>query len=79
MQTVDEALKLLKRQAELEASMKQAGGIRNSAEQELHILQRKLKEFPEAIQAVVQAAHGLRRPVADISARDVESWATSGE
>jgi len=35
MQTVDEALNLLKRQAELEAAMKHPGGIRITEEQEL--------------------------------------------
>jgi hypothetical protein len=77
MQTVDEALNLLKRQAELEAAMRQPRGIRITAEQELHVVRRRLNDFPEAIKAVVQAAHALRRPVTEVSAHDVESWAAT--
>jgi len=56
METVNEALGLLRRQAELEAAMKQAGGIRLTEEQELLLLQRRLVSYPQATQAVMQAA-----------------------
>ncbi|MDP9087741.1 MAG: hypothetical protein M3O26_03250 [Pseudomonadota bacterium] len=75
MQTVNEALELLKRQAELETAMKQVDGIRITEEQELHVVRRRIAQFPEAVRAVVQAAHGLRRPVNEVTADDVESWA----
>lgn len=75
MQTVNEALGLLKRQAELETAMKQVGGIRITEEQELHVVRRRIAQFPEAVRAVIQAAHGLRRPVTEVTADDVESWA----
>ena len=78
MQTIDETLTLLKRQAELETAMKQAGGIRITEEQELHVVRRQLQQFPEAMQAVIQAAHALRRPITEVTAHDVESWATTG-
>jgi len=29
------------------------------------------------MKAVVQAAHALRRPIAEVTARGVESWATT--
>jgi hypothetical protein len=74
MQTVSEALDLLKRQAELETAMRQPGGIRITEEQELHVVRRRLAQFPEAKRAVVEAAHALRRPVSEVSAREVESW-----
>jgi hypothetical protein len=77
MQTVDEALNLLKRQSELEQAMKQPGGIRITEEQELHVVRRRLTEFPEAMRAVIQAAHALRKPVSNLSATDVESWANN--
>lgn len=77
MQTVNEALTLLKRQAVLEIAMKQAGGIRITEEQELHVVRRRLAEFPEATRAVLQASHALRRPVSELNANDVEDWATS--
>jgi DNA-directed RNA polymerase specialized sigma24 family protein len=76
MQTVSEALDLLKRQAELEAAMRQPGGIRVTEEQELHAVRRRLAQFPEAMRAVVEAAQALRRPVSEVSAREVESWAS---
>ena len=75
MQSVDEALRFLKRQAELEAAMKQRGGIRIIEEQELHLVRRRLAESPETTQAVVQAARALRRPIRDLTAREVELWA----
>jgi hypothetical protein len=77
METVNEALVLLKRQAELEAAMRQPGGIRITEEQELHLVRRRLENFPEAMRAVIQAAHGLRRPVTEVTADEVRSWATA--
>jgi hypothetical protein len=56
MQTVDEALNLLKRQAELEKAMRQRGGIRVIEEQELHTVRRQLDEIPEAMRAAIQAS-----------------------
>jgi len=75
METVNEALGLLRRQAELEQSMKESGGIRITEEQELLVLKRRLASYPQAMHAVVQAAHALRRPVTEVTAEDVESWA----
>jgi hypothetical protein len=77
MQTVDEALNLLKRQAALEIAMRQPGGVRVTEEQELHVVRRRLQEFPQASQAVIEAAHALRRPVTDVTADEVERWATT--
>ena len=66
---------LLKRQAEIENAMKNPGGIRITEEQELHLIRRQLQQFPEVMQAVIQAAHALRRPIAELTAQDVEMWA----
>ena len=77
MHTVDEALNLLKRQAELEAAMKNPRGIRIREEQELRVVRRQFQQFPESVQAVVQAAHALRRLVSDVSADDIVSWAAA--
>jgi hypothetical protein len=41
------------------------------------VLRRRLLEFPEASQAVIEAAHALRRPVTDVTADEVERWATT--
>jgi len=75
MQSVDEALRLLKRQAELETAMKQRGGIRIIEEQELHWVRRRLADAPEAARAIVEAAHGLQRPIDELSASEVRLWA----
>jgi hypothetical protein len=75
METVNEALGLLRRQVELEMAMKQPGGIRITEEQELLVLRRRLASYPQATQAVVQASHALRRPIAEVTVEDVESWA----
>jgi hypothetical protein len=77
MDTVNEALDLLRRQAELEAALKRPGEFRITEEQELHVLRRRLANFPEAMRAVIQAAHALRRPVTEVTASDVESWAST--
>jgi hypothetical protein len=47
-----------------------------SEEQELYLLRRRLAAFPEALQAVIEAAHALRRPVTEVTAEEVTSWAT---
>ncbi|MGO8830710.1 MAG: hypothetical protein ACLQT5_15830 [Steroidobacteraceae bacterium] len=57
--------------------MKLPGGIRITEEHELHVLRRRLAAFPEAMQAVIQAAHALRRPIGDLSVADVEAWAST--
>lgn len=75
MQSVDEALRLLKRQAELETAMKQRGGIRIIEEQELHLVRRRLADAPEAARAIVEAAQALRRPIDELSANEVRMWA----
>jgi hypothetical protein len=36
-----------------------------------------LFEHSEASQAVIEAAHALRRPVTDVTADEVEPWATT--
>jgi hypothetical protein len=76
METVNETLGLLKRQAELENAMKEPGGIRITEEQELRLVRQRLTKFPEAMRAVLQAAHALRRPVTQLSATDVEQSAS---
>jgi hypothetical protein len=77
METVNEALDLLRRQAEFETAMKRPGEFRLTEEQELHVVRRRLANFPEAMRAVLQAAHALRRPVTEVTASDVESWAST--
>jgi hypothetical protein len=47
VEKVNEALSLLRRQAELKQSMKEAGGIRITEEQELLVLKRRLAIYPQ--------------------------------
>jgi hypothetical protein len=77
IQTVEEALTLMRRQAVLEAAMKRPGGVRVTEEQELHVVRRRLTEFPDATRFVQEAAHALRRPIGELSASDIERWANS--
>jgi hypothetical protein len=75
MQTINDAIRLIRRQADLEAAMRKPGGIRITEEQELVMLKRRLAEYPEAALAVMQAAHAMRKPVTAVTAREVEAWA----
>jgi hypothetical protein len=77
MEPLHEALRLIKRQAELENAMRRPGGIRVTEERELHQLRDTLTRFPAAVTAILEAASRMRRPVDTISAEDVERLATS--
>jgi hypothetical protein len=73
MQTVEETLKLLKRQLELETAIRQ-GRLSDRRRPRALRVTATLGRNPEAIRAVLQASHALRRPVSDIGPHDVESW-----
>jgi hypothetical protein len=77
MEPLHEALRLIKRQSELENAMRRPGGIRITEERELHQLRGALTRFPAAVNAIMEAASRMRRPVDTISAEDVESVTTS--
>jgi hypothetical protein len=53
VESINEALGLFTRQAELERAMRQPGGARVIEEQELQAVRRKLAALPEAMQRVV--------------------------
>jgi hypothetical protein len=72
MEPLHEALRLIKRQAELESAMRRPGGIRITEERELLQLRTALTQFPVAVTAIMEAASRMRRPVDTISAEDVE-------
>ena len=73
MEPLHEALRLIKRQAELEIAMRRHGGIRITEERELHQLRDALSRYPAALSAIMEAASRMRRPIDTISADDVES------
>jgi hypothetical protein len=68
-----EALRLIKRQAELENAMRRPGGIRVTEERELFQLRHALTQYPVAFSAIVEAAARTRRPVDTISIDDVQA------
>jgi hypothetical protein len=67
-----EALRLIKRQTELENAMRRPGGIRVTEERELFQLRHALAQYPAAVTAIVEAASRMRRPIDTISLEDVE-------
>lgn len=71
MEPLNEALDLLKRQAELEAGLRQPGGIRITEERELYALRDRLQRYPHAVAAILQTAHSLNRPVDTLQPQDV--------
>jgi hypothetical protein len=77
MEPLHEALRLIKRQAELEAAMRRPGGIRVTEERELFQLRSALTQFPAAVKAIVEAASLMRRPVETISAEDIDRISSS--
>jgi hypothetical protein len=73
MEPINEALELLKRQAELETGLRHAGGIRVTEERELYALRERLQRYPQAVTAILQAARNLHRPVDTLQPHDVRS------
>jgi hypothetical protein len=67
-----EALRLIKRQTELENAMRRPGGIRVTEERELFQLRHALTQYPAAVTAIIDAAARTRRPLDTISIGDVE-------
>ena len=67
-----EALRLIRRQTELENAMRRPGGIRVTEERELFQLRHALTQYPAAVSAIIEAAARMRRPVDTISCDDVE-------
>jgi hypothetical protein len=77
VEPLHEALRLIKRQAELEIAMRRPGGIRITEERELLQLRDALTQYPAAVSAIMEAASRMRRPVDTISAEDVEPLTNS--
>ncbi len=73
MEPLHEALRLIKRQTELEHAMRRPGGIRVTEERELFQLRHALTQYPAAVTAIVEAAARMRRPVDTISIDDIEA------
>ena len=72
MEPLTEALRLLRRQAELEIAMRKPGGMRVTEERELFQLQAHLAKIPVVTRAVLEASSRLHRPVDALSIEDIE-------
>ena len=77
MEPLHEALRLIKRQTELENAMRRPGGIRVTEERELFQLRDALTQYPAAVTAIIEAAARMRRPVDTISAEDIDQVSIS--
>lgn len=73
MDSLQEALRLLKRQTQLENQLRQPGDVRITEERELYALRVRLQAYPAAVRAVFEASQYLHRPVDTLSLRDVEN------
>ena len=73
MEPVSEALRLLRRQSELEEAMRRPGGIRVTEERELYALRDVLRRYPGAVTAILDAARRLHRPVDALTFSDAET------
>jgi hypothetical protein len=72
MEPLSEALRLLRRQSELEDAIRQTGEIRVVEEREIYALREQLRHYPAAVRAILAAASRLHRPVDTLTLRDVE-------
>jgi hypothetical protein len=73
MDSIVEALELMKRQAVLECGLRQAGGIRVTEERELYAVRAQLQRYPQAVAAILQVASNLHRPVDTLSSADLRN------
>ena len=75
MEPIHTALELLKRQADIEARLRQPGGARVTEERELYALRQTLQRYPEAVMAILQTASNLRKPIDALRIDDVRQTA----
>jgi hypothetical protein len=75
MDPLSEALRMLRRQAELETAMRKPGGVKVMEERELNALQAHLATVPTAARAVLEAARGLHRSIDVLTIREIEEFA----
>jgi hypothetical protein len=73
MQSLNDALELLKRQTALEKRMRQHGGMRVIDEQELVEVRRRWSLLPEATRTVALAANAMQTTVGDSRTPDGEA------
>ena len=74
MEPVTTALRLLKRQVEIERRRRQPGGISILEERELFVIRDRLEEFPAAVGAIAALTSARRVSLDQIRVEDVERW-----
>jgi hypothetical protein len=75
MEPLHETLRLIKRQSEIQTAMRRPGGIRVTEERELFQLRAALARYPAAVNAIMETASRMHRPLDAISIEDVERLA----
>ena len=73
MEPLSEALRLLRRQSELDDAMGRPGGIRVVEEREIYALRERLRHYPAAVRAILYSASRLDRPVDARSAQNIDA------
>jgi hypothetical protein len=63
MEPLTTALRLLRRQSELEEAMRRPGGIRVTEEREFYELPDRLQKYPAVVRATLDASRRLHRPI----------------
>ena len=74
MEPVSTALRLLKRQAEIEQRRRQPGGISILEEREFFAIRARLEEFPAAVGAIIQLTRATSKSLDQVCVEDIERW-----
>jgi hypothetical protein len=77
MHPLDETLRLLKRQAQLEEAIRRPGGIRILEERELVLLRSELEKVPIEVATIKDTAAKLRKAVNAMSPEDLQRLSLS--
>ncbi len=78
MEPVSEALRLLRRQAEIERRRREPLGITILEERELFAIRDRLEDFPAAVRAIAELTGARRQSLDQIRVEDVERWDARG-
>ena len=74
MEPVTTALRLLKRQSEIEQRRRQPGGISILEERELFAIRARLEEFPATVGAIIHLTRATRKSFDQVCVEDIERW-----
>jgi hypothetical protein len=72
MESIREALDLLRRQSAILGGLRRDSATRVREERDLYLIRQRLARYPSALQAIAFAARELHRPVDTLSVRDVQ-------